>query len=70
MSMSLTNECCERRRLLEFLPLNRRSEEVLAASFASRDLSELLRLHRAQASQVSALSLWKIIPVTWTTAIK
>jgi hypothetical protein len=39
-------------RLLEFLPLNRRSEDVLAASFASRDLAELLRLHRAQASQV------------------
>ncbi|KAL4708021.1 hypothetical protein ACJJTC_014541 [Scirpophaga incertulas] len=38
-------------RLLEFLPLNRRSEEALAASFASRDLASLLRLHRAQASQ-------------------
>ncbi|KAJ8711952.1 hypothetical protein PYW08_008906 [Mythimna loreyi] len=38
-------------RLLEFLPLNRRSEDVLASSFASRGLGELLRLHRAQASQ-------------------
>lgn len=36
---------------MEFLPLNRRSEDVLAASFASRGLGELLRLHRAQASQ-------------------
>lgn len=38
-------------RLLEFLPLNKRSEDVLASMFASRQLSELLRLHRAQASQ-------------------
>ncbi|CAG5024090.1 unnamed protein product [Parnassius apollo] len=38
-------------RPLEFLPLNRRSEEVLASSSASRGLAELLRLHRAQASQ-------------------
>ncbi|KOB73903.1 Eukaryotic initiation factor 5C, partial [Operophtera brumata] len=37
--------------LLEFLPLNKRSEDVLANSFASRELTELLRLHRAQASQ-------------------
>lgn len=38
-------------RLLEFLPLNRRSEEALATSFGARGLGELLRLHRAQASQ-------------------
>ncbi|KAG7309436.1 hypothetical protein JYU34_005404 [Plutella xylostella] len=37
--------------LLDFLPLNRRSEEALAAAFGSRGLGELVKLHRAQASQ-------------------
>lgn len=37
--------------MLEFLPLNRRSEEALATAFAERGLGELIKLHRAQASQ-------------------
>ncbi|XP_063543864.1 protein krasavietz isoform X1 [Cydia strobilella] len=48
-------------RLLEFLPLNRRTEEVLAAAFASRGLAELLRLHRAQASQEARRELTRAL---------
>lgn len=38
-------------KLLEFLPLNRRSDEALAGAFSERGLGELTKLHRAQASQ-------------------
>lgn len=36
---------------MEFVPPNRRSEEALAALLSERGLQELVRLHRAQASQ-------------------
>ncbi|XP_041982804.1 protein krasavietz [Aricia agestis] len=44
-------------RLLEFLPLNRRGEEALASALAARGLSELLKLHRAQAEQEARRAL-------------
>ncbi|CAG4985559.1 unnamed protein product [Colias eurytheme] len=48
-------------RLLEFLPLNRRSEESLAAAFGARGLGEVVRLHRAQASQEARRELTRVL---------
>ncbi|VVC88205.1 protein krasavietz [Leptidea sinapis] len=48
-------------RLLEFLPLNRRSEESLAAMFGARGLGEVVRLHRAQASQEARRDLTRAL---------
>lgn len=38
-------------RLMEFLPLNRRSEEHLKNTFNERGLEDIVKLHKAQASQ-------------------
>ncbi|CAH4027413.1 protein krasavietz [Pieris rapae] len=48
-------------RLLEFLPLNRRSEESLATMFGARGLGEVVRLHRAQASQEARRELTRVL---------
>jgi len=38
-------------RLLEFLPLNKRTEEHLKTAFSEKDLQDIVKLHKAQASQ-------------------
>ncbi|GBP11730.1 Protein krasavietz [Eumeta japonica] len=54
-------QCGRVRRLLEFLPLNRRNEEALTAAFSERGLSELIKLHRAQASQEARRDLTRAL---------
>lgn len=38
-------------RLMEFLPLNKRSEENFNRTFTERGLEDIVKLHKAQASQ-------------------
>lgn len=38
-------------RLMEFFPLNKRSEENFSKTFSERGLDDIIKLHKAQASQ-------------------
>lgn len=48
-------------RLMEFLPLNKRTEEYLKAAFSEKDLQDIVKLHKAQASQEAKRELQQVI---------
>lgn len=47
-------------RLMEFLPLNKRTEENLKKVFADRGLEDVFKLHKAQASQEAKRELQSV----------
>lgn len=47
-------------RLLDFLPINKRSEEHLKAVFVEKDLADIFKLHKAQASQEAKRELTQV----------
>lgn len=48
-------------RLLDFLPINKRSEEHLKAVFIEKELSDIFKLHKAQASQEAKRELTQLL---------
>lgn len=48
-------------RLLDFLPINKRSEEHLKAIFVEKDLADIFKLHKAQASQEAKRELTQLL---------
>jgi hypothetical protein len=47
-------------RLLDFLPLNKRTEENLKAVFNEKGLADVVKLHKAQASQEAKRDLQQV----------
>ena len=47
-------------RLMEFFPQNKRSEEYLKSIFAEKGLNEIVKLHKAQASQEAKRELQQV----------
>ena len=47
-------------RLMEFLPLNKRTEENFNKTFTDRGLEDIVRLHKAQASQEAKRELQSV----------
>lgn len=47
-------------RLMEFLPLNKRTEENLKNTFNERGLEDIVKLHKAQASQEAKRELQSV----------
>lgn len=47
-------------RLMEFLPLNKRTEENFKKTFADRGLEDIVKLHKAQASQEAKRELQSV----------
>jgi hypothetical protein len=47
-------------RLLDFLPLNKRTEENLKAVFNEKGLDDVVKLHKAQASQEAKRDLQQV----------
>jgi ABC-type siderophore export system fused ATPase/permease subunit len=47
-------------RLIEFLPLNKRTEENFTKTFAERGLEDIIKLHKAQASQENKRELQSV----------
>lgn len=48
-------------RMLDFLPINKRSEETLKAAFVEKELSDIFKLHKAQASQEAKRELTQLL---------
>lgn len=48
-------------RLLDFFPMNKRTEENLKNAFIERDLADIVKLHKAQASQEAKRELQQAI---------
>lgn len=47
-------------RLMEFFPLNKRTEEYLKSVFSEKDLQDVVKLHKAQASQEAKRELQQV----------
>lgn len=47
-------------RLMEFFPLNKRSDENFAKTFSERGLDDIIKLHKAQASQEAKRELQSV----------
>lgn len=48
-------------RLMEFFPPNKRTEEYLKSVFVEKGLTEIVKLHKAQASQEAKRELQQVI---------
>lgn len=48
-------------RLMEFFPLNKRTEEYLKSVFIENGLADIVKLHKAQASQEAKRELQQVM---------
>ena len=50
-------------RLMDFFPMNKRTEENLKNTFAERGLDDIVKLHKAQASQEAKREIQLVSPI-------